>query len=341
MSLVLNKEYYIISFSGRGRYLNVYGTETVSNGSNVCLYDKVFGAKSQKWIVRAEKNYAKVYTSLVDANTFAINISSAINPNCTMYKAIGNDADSLVDLLTVDAEQNLYKIKLQNNNLNLFATGQANFANVAWKPFTIEDDGFIWKLVAADDVIGARNFALYPCKTMRITQSYTGKTSHLQSSAGFPWDYPIDEGCDDGSRSWIYCPCDKMEVLRIYGVGNSGTNAIWLRSTTIVDMPSGRDYLVLMVLHSNDEDLRVLSKGQTFSRGQPMFREGSDGATANHFHISVGTGNILNGGWVQNNRSAWVLTTTGKTLKPEEAFYIDFSFNTIISSKELRFSLLP
>jgi hypothetical protein len=35
-----------------------------------------------------------------------------------------------------------------------------------------------------------KNYLIYPCKILRITQSYTETTSHLPHTAGSPKDYP-------------------------------------------------------------------------------------------------------------------------------------------------------
>ena len=48
-------------------------------------------------------------------------------------------------------------------------------------------------------------YLTYPFKTMRITQSYTGTTSHLPHTTGSPKDYPLDEGGKDGGRDPILC----------------------------------------------------------------------------------------------------------------------------------------
>ncbi len=151
------------------------------------------------------------------------------------------------------------------------------------------------------------NYLIYPCKTMNITQRHDGTDSHTPNSSGSPADYPIDDACDDTGRSWMYCPCDEMEVVRIYGVGGDGTNTIWLRSTSEVDIPCGSDYVVIMVIHPEDDDLENLYVGQTFSRGDAMFREGKDGyATGNHFHFAAGAGDRSGNGWAKNNKGAYV-----------------------------------
>lgn len=187
-----------------------------------------------------------------------------------------------------------------------------------------------------------KNYLIYPTKVMNITQGYTGSFSHSKNSSGTPKDFPIDEAGKDIGRDYIYCPCDEMKVTRIYGVGNSGTNTIWLTSTSKVDMPCGSDYITMMIIHPEDDDLSKLKVGQIFKRGEPMFREGKDGfATGNHFHIVFGKGNIVGNGWVQNNKSEWVLNTTNGTIKPEDACYLDSNFTKVINTQGIQFQTLP
>lgn len=187
------------------------------------------------------------------------------------------------------------------------------------------------------------NYLTYPTKTMKITQDYINNFSHGPHSKGSPKDYPWDEAGGDGGREYFYCPCDKMKIIRIFGVGASGTNTIWLESTSKVSFADGtQDYFTLLVVHPNDDDLRKLKKGQTFTRGQQICREGTDGrATGNHFHFAAGKGKITGNGWKQNNKGAWVLTTTNGSYKPEQLFFVDKNFTKIVNSKGLKFKELP
>jgi hypothetical protein len=126
----------------------------------------------------------------------------------------------------------------------------------------------------------------------------------------------------------MYCPVDEMEIIRIY---TSGVNTIWFRSTSQVQMPCGKDYLVMMVIHPETVDLNSLSVGQKFTRGQAMIPEGKDGADAYHFHISCGKGNISSStGWAENNNGAWVLTSTNGNITASQAFYLDSAFTTSV-----------
>lgn len=176
---------------------------------------------------------------------------------------------------------------------------------------------------------------------MRITQGYNGSYSHAPNVGGKPKDYPIDEGGANGGRDWFYCPCDEMIVSRITGIGNNFTNAIWLTSTSPVDMPCTKEYVSIMVVHPEDDDLSKLKINQIFKRGQAIFREGSDGnSSGNHFHMSCGIGKLIGNGWVKNTHGAWVINTTGGAVKPEEAFYINPKFTEIKSSQNIKFEFV-
>lgn len=187
-----------------------------------------------------------------------------------------------------------------------------------------------------------KNYLIYPVKVMNITQTYSGKTSHNPNMVGKPSDYPIDEAGENTGRQYMYCPCDEMVVRRIYGVGNGGTNTLWLESTDkVIFADRTSDYFSLMIIHPNDDDLKKISVGQVFKRNEKICREGTDGVSSgNHFHFSGGKGKIKGSGWEENNLGKWVLTVKNKTAKPEKLFYIDEDFTTIKSSKGLSFKAL-
>lgn len=168
------------------------------------------------------------------------------------------------------------------------------------------------------------NYLAYPFAHMRITQGYNGTTSHKPHTTAKDFkDYPLDDGGKDTSNSeWFICPCNELEVKRIYGVGNKGTNTIWFESTSKVFFANGKvDYCVIMVIHPSDSDLKKIKVGQKFKRGDKIFKEGMDGATGYHHHISVGSGHFKGNGWVKNANGKYVIYTTGKPLKPEQAFF--------------------
>lgn len=187
-----------------------------------------------------------------------------------------------------------------------------------------------------------KNYLTYPCDAMRITQNYNGKTSHYTHTIGNIKDYPFDEACKDSGRGYLYCPCDSMKVMRIFGVGSSGTNTIWLESTTKVYFADGTsDYFTMLITHPNDDDLKELKVGQTFTRGEKICKEGINGATANHLHISGGKGKFKGNGWSCNSYGKYVLTTTNGACKPEKLFYVDLKFTAVITKGGIAFKTLP
>ena len=187
-----------------------------------------------------------------------------------------------------------------------------------------------------------KNYLTYPCKVMKITQNYNGKTSHYPHTVGNYRDYPIDEGCGDTGKDPIFCPCDEMVVKRVYGVGTRGTNTVWLESTTKVHFADGtRDYFTMLITHPDDKDLRGVVAGRRYKRWEQITFEGKDGATANHLHISGGKGKYRGNGWLCNSRGKYVLNCTGGAYKPEKLFFIDPKYTRVISKGGLVFKELP
>ena len=103
------------------------------------------------------------------------------------------------------------------------------------------------------------NYLIYPIKIMNITQTYQNDFSHSRHTVGTPKDYPIDDNCGaTGPNGYFYCPSDAMIVKKIYGVGTSSTNVLWLESTTPVITPTFTDYVTIMVGHIEDSELNKL-----------------------------------------------------------------------------------
>lgn len=179
-----------------------------------------------------------------------------------------------------------------------------------------------------------KNYMTYPLKNMRITQSYYGDTSHRKhwdNGADYK-DYPIDDGGENRGKEAIYCPCDEMVVTAVKGVGNSATNTVWLVSTSKVVTPTFEDIAFMTLTHANDEDLKKVTVGRKFKRGEVICHEGTDGASANHIHITCGRGSSNT--WIKNSNSSWVIL--GNAKKPEDVFYLDRRF-----TKEIWGGYLP
>lgn len=178
----------------------------------------------------------------------------------------------------------------------------------------------------------------YPMKNMKITQSYLGKTSHYPHTTGNHKDYPIDDGGKDTGKDSIYAPVN-MVVKRLY---TKGTNTMWLRTEEKVKLANGKtNYVVMMLIHPDDDDFKNLSVGKVIEKGNVICHEGKDGATANHIHIAVGVGDLKGNGWIKNSNSKWVLYTTDGTLKPEKCFFVDKEFTNVINTCGITFKDKP
>lgn len=174
-------------------------------------------------------------------------------------------------------------------------------------------------------------------ETMRITQNYNGTASHYNHSHGTPVDYPIDCAGVDGKQSAYFAPVD-MKVVAIRGVGNYATNTIWLETTETVQTPTFNDIVWLTLTHWNDGSITSKFKvGDVIKAGEIICYEGTDGATANHLHVTCGRGHCDN--WLQNDKGSWVMS--GESLPPEQVMYINDDFTKCVDSGGLVFKSMP
>ena len=144
-----NTPYYFVSHSGAGKCLNVYGNEQVSNNRNVCLWTQGTG-KAQSWSIKSFSGGLKIVSNLNQA--YALNYYWSAGQgnagNCDIYPHSGNDTDSCITVLSMNAVKNIYKFKLKNYDLYLTATGTADNANVTWAPLASSGTTQLWQLSA-------------------------------------------------------------------------------------------------------------------------------------------------------------------------------------------------
>ena len=174
-------------------------------------------------------------------------------------------------------------------------------------------------------------------ETMRITQNYDGKTSHYNHSHGTPADYPIDVAGVGSGQSAYFATVD-MKVVAKRGEGNSATNTIWLETTEKVKTPAFEDIAWLTLTHWNDESITSKYKvGDIIKAGEIICYEGTDGATANHLHLTCGRGHCDN--WLKNSKGSWVMS--GNSLQPEKVMYVDKEFTKVVDTCGLKFQDKP
>ena len=180
-------------------------------------------------------------------------------------------------------------------------------------------------------------------ETIRVTQSYTGTTSHKKhwyNSKDYA-DYPIDLAGAGSNQSAYFATVD-MKIVAIKGQKNSMTNTIWLKSVDKVKTPSGEFRVFIALTHWNDNDsaIKKLKVGKVVKKGSIICYEGTDGATSNHLHIVCGNADKKCGnGLIKNSNGAWV--SNGYCLKPEKVFYIDKEFSKVVETKDIVFRDKP
>lgn len=337
------QKWYVTRFSEN----DDYGFVLRSKVDNSFVLDRSDGSVSSSYNNNAHL-CKETYTTALDCRVEPINVQGNIYRICLpgrnlyLTAANGNGTNPTSSITT--------QSQLTGANKNVYwaaeatTVGSAAYNKQCWTVVDLDaaSDG------DEDETGGSEyseNYAIYPCKHMNITQTAYGTYNHyLYSDANATYrDFPTDEGCADSGTSPMYCPCDEMIVEHFRGTDDDQkVNTIWLRSTSKVKFANGdEDYLVMMVMHPNDSDFSGLVKGvTTFRRGDIMFYEGTDGATANHFHISLGKGARIGNGWVENSNGAWVLNTTNGNLPIEDVFYVDPNFTTIRNDAGLNFVTL-
>ena len=363
--ITIGKLYYFKNKAFPNFALNVWCSSKypADELSNVCLwkFDKTDAA--QKWYVRGNDSQCRI-CPLVGSSSLCLDRYTGTKEGAGINAHLYSYSNTAAFIITDGTCSDTVRIRAIEGGKFLTAYSGANGSkdgrtatsagNVYFASSALGNLKQEWVPIEVTSSSGGetsnKNYVTYPCSYMKILQSPFALTSgnsnshyyYSDASANYH-DYPIDEACEDKNRSWFYCPCDEMEIKRIYGVGESGkTNTIWLRSTSKVKMPCGEDYLVLMVMHPEDDDLEALSVGQKFKRGETIFREGMNGnATGNHFHMSAGKGDLSSNGWRENTNGRWVLTTTNGTIEPQEAFYVDKDFTTENNNGGISFTYLP
>ena len=186
-----------------------------------------------------------------------------------------------------------------------------------------------------------KEYAIYPFQTMNISQNYNqgNHIPHWKDSTNYS-DKPWDEAGADSGRDY-FIPQNDFVVEEILGINTNVTNSVRLRSVNKIYIPykNDADYLYLTLTHMNEDNLGEIRVGQVLKKGMKILREGNDGlATGNHFHITANIGKYY--GLLKNSNGAWCYTYE-KSLLPEEAFYVDHDFTSIIDSKGSSFLSVP
>lgn len=184
-----------------------------------------------------------------------------------------------------------------------------------------------------------KNYAVFPCKNVMITQNYNGTYSHStqSSSTNGVKSYPIDICYGD---TYLMAPC-KMKSVKMNGFWDDAyanvVNQVFFQSTDKVHLANGEyDYITILATHMDDWDYDSSLIGKVYERGENMVNQGTDGGVGAHLDIVVGVGQTS--WWVINSYGEWVLPNSRK---PEEVFYIDPKYNNVIDTCGIAFKNIP
>lgn len=184
-------------------------------------------------------------------------------------------------------------------------------------------------------------YAIYPFKDMRITQRHDEGNHRAHNIPFIDYsDKPWDEGSTDGGRQW-FDPSNSFKIVEILGLNTTvTTNSVRLESVNKLKIPYQEEPVILEITltHMNEETIKKIKVGQIIHPHELVIQEGKDGADANHFHCTANIGKYY--GMKKNANGKWCFVYD-KSLTPDEAFYIDPSFNRILNAKGYNFKEVP
>ena len=165
--------------------------------------------------------------------------------------------------------------------------------------------------------------ALFPMKTMRITQGMFSNSSHKKSLA-------IDNGGSDYGIDKVFAPFSGT-VTRI----RNKFNEMWITSDAPVEWADGTvDFMTCLFIHA---DNIPIANGAHFKQGDWIYNEGSKGhVTGAHLHLEVARGKFVDPyGWFDSGEtytrdgatySIWKLYNQ---VKPNAAFFVNDSIKIV------------
>lgn len=116
MAYTFEQSYYFRPYRGNSSFwLNRYGNGSIASHQKATLYTAA-GSADQRLKVHKVSGGCQLLSDL--NNAYGLNIyGTKAGSVCDFYPVSGNFNDALIDLLTVDAANNLYRIKMINHNL--------------------------------------------------------------------------------------------------------------------------------------------------------------------------------------------------------------------------------
>lgn len=178
MAYTFEQSYYFRPYRGNSSFwLNRYGNGSIASHQKATLYTAV-GSADQRLKVHKVSGGCQLLSDL--NNAYGLNIyGTKAGSVCDFYPVSGNFNDALIDLLTVDAANNLYRIKMINHNLYLTPASNSSGAALTWENASNADNQ-IWQLCASQSSGGGSTGGSTTI-TMPVNsnQNYSGNSSWI------------------------------------------------------------------------------------------------------------------------------------------------------------------
>lgn len=178
MAYTFEQSYYFRPYRGNSSFwLNRYGNGSIASHQKATLYTAA-GSADQRLKVHKVSGGCQLLSDL--NNAYGLNIyGTKAGSVCDFYPVSGNFNDALIDLLTVDAANNLYRIKMINHNLYLTPASNASGAALTWENASNADNQ-IWQLCASQSSGGgSTGGSTTITMPVNANQNYSGNSSWI------------------------------------------------------------------------------------------------------------------------------------------------------------------
>lgn len=178
MAYTFEQSYYFRPYRGNSSFwLNRYGNGSIASHQKATLYTAA-GCADQRLKVHKVSGGCQLLSDL--NNAYGLNIyGTKAGSVCDFYPVSGNFNDALIDLLTVDAANNLYRIKMINHNLYLTPASNSSGAALTWENASNADNQ-IWQLCASQSSGGgSTGGSTTITMPVNANQNYSGNSSWI------------------------------------------------------------------------------------------------------------------------------------------------------------------
>lgn len=178
MAYTFEQSYYFRPYRGNSSFwLNRYGNGSIASHQKATLYTAA-GSADQRLKVHKVSGGCQLLSDL--NNAYGLNIyGTKAGSVCDFYPVSGNFNDALIDLLTVDAANNLYRIKMINHNLYLTPASNSSGATLTWENASNADNQ-IWQLCASQSSGGgSTGGSTTITMPVNANQNYSGNSSWI------------------------------------------------------------------------------------------------------------------------------------------------------------------